>query len=205
MGGGGVYYMISRSMGPAFGGATGLLFYICYCINSAFNATAMCEDIYNTFLPNAPKYYIHIMYHSTLAILLFIALAGAEIFAKVNGLLFGALVVAVLVVLFSMLFQPSFEIELMPAYGNMSCNTLVKDSDLYPMETNITFFRPNGQTFRDNLWPSWQNTTESGAYNEGAEAFWGDMWGPSSEGAAAAAAGGGGGEYNMEGIPRRRE
>ena len=66
------------------------------------------------------------MYHATLAVLLFIALAGAEIFAKVNGLLFGALVVAVLVVLFSMLFQPSFHVELMPAYGNMSCNAIVR-------------------------------------------------------------------------------
>ena len=45
MGGGGVYFMIARSMGPAFGGATGLLFYLCYCINSAFNATAMVDDI----------------------------------------------------------------------------------------------------------------------------------------------------------------
>ena len=39
------------------GGATGLLFYICYCINSAFNATAMVEDIIQTYMPNAPKIY----------------------------------------------------------------------------------------------------------------------------------------------------
>eukprot|EP00036_Acanthoecidae_sp_10tr_P001377 CAMPEP_0182936398 /NCGR_PEP_ID=MMETSP0105_2-20130417/40156_1 /TAXON_ID=81532 ORGANISM="Acanthoeca-like sp., Strain 10tr" /NCGR_SAMPLE_ID=MMETSP0105_2 /ASSEMBLY_ACC=CAM_ASM_000205 /LENGTH=155 /DNA_ID=CAMNT_0025075487 /DNA_START=40 /DNA_END=504 /DNA_ORIENTATION=+ len=38
MAGGGAYYMISRSIGPAFGGATGVLFYFCYVINCAFNA-----------------------------------------------------------------------------------------------------------------------------------------------------------------------
>lgn len=94
-----------------FGGATGLLFYICckpnlysYCtikiksfvldvINSAFNATAMVEDllvawiqyyfasvilfVQKTFLPEAPKYYFNIMYHGTLFLLLLIALVGS--------------------------------------------------------------------------------------------------------------------------------
>jgi potassium/chloride transporter 9 len=34
MRGGGAYYVISRSMGPAMGGAIGLLFYIAYSISS---------------------------------------------------------------------------------------------------------------------------------------------------------------------------
>ena len=40
MAGGGAYYMISRSIGPAFGGATGVLFYLCYVANCAFNVQA---------------------------------------------------------------------------------------------------------------------------------------------------------------------
>ena len=39
MGGGGAYYMISRSIGAPFGGATGVLFYLCYVANCAFNGT----------------------------------------------------------------------------------------------------------------------------------------------------------------------
>lgn len=59
MAGGGAYYMISRSIGPAFGGATGFLFYLCYVLNCAFNATAFVEDIITTFFPNAPQAYTY--------------------------------------------------------------------------------------------------------------------------------------------------
>ena len=72
-----------------------------------------------------------------------------------------------------------------------------QDADLYPMETNITFVRPNGKTFSDNLWPAWHNNTESSAYNAGADAFWGDFWGPSEE-SAARDGGGGSALYSAE-------
>jgi hypothetical protein len=42
--------------GAPFGGATGVLFYLCYVANCAFNATAFVEDIVDTYLPEeSPK------------------------------------------------------------------------------------------------------------------------------------------------------
>ena len=49
MAGGGAYYMISRSLGPAFGGSSGLLFWITYCMNVTFNCVAFTGTFVKTF------------------------------------------------------------------------------------------------------------------------------------------------------------
>eukprot|EP00041_Stephanoeca_diplocostata_P023775 m.591542 g.591542 ORF g.591542 m.591542 type:complete len:945 (+) comp22380_c0_seq1:148-2982(+) len=150
MGGGGVYYMISRSMGPAFGGATGLLFYLCYVINSAFNATAMVQDLISTFFKNAPSIYFTYFYHGTLFFLLMVALAGADAFARLNMLLFIALIVSALVALFSLVFGHSHVVDTLPANGTSSCHH--QDPAHFPMrETEVNFYAPNSHTFHDNL------------------------------------------------------
>ena len=61
--------MISRSIGAPFGGATGVLFYMCYVANCAFNGTAFVEDIVDTFLneesQQTQKIYGLYIYHGT--------------------------------------------------------------------------------------------------------------------------------------------
>eukprot|EP00040_Diaphanoeca_grandis_P012525 m.63516 g.63516 ORF g.63516 m.63516 type:complete len:926 (-) comp23294_c0_seq1:185-2962(-) len=149
MGGGGVYYMISRSMGPAFGGATGLLFYFCYIINSAFNATAMVEDLITSFLPTAPAYFFNIMYHGVLFVLLLVALAGADTFSKLNFVLFVALVMAMFVAIGGLLFN-SHVIDVMP---EDTCHQLDPGLNL-TSNISIALHHPNYERILSNLAPS---------------------------------------------------
>ena len=137
--------------GPAFGGATGLLFYICYVINSAFNATAMVEDIMQTFLPDAPAIYFTYMYHSTLFVLLLVALAGAEIFAKVNSFLAVALTICIFIALGSIVFGQTRVLETLSANGTDSC--YAADADLPQEPYNITYYKPSVQNFNANFHP----------------------------------------------------
>jgi potassium/chloride transporter 9 len=47
--GGGAYYLISRSLGPEFGGSIGLVFYMGYVLNTGMNAVGMIDCIINNF------------------------------------------------------------------------------------------------------------------------------------------------------------
>ena len=47
MGGGGAYYMISRSLGPEFGGAVGIVFYLANAIGVSFYLVAFADNVYS--------------------------------------------------------------------------------------------------------------------------------------------------------------
>lgn len=50
--GGGIYYMISRSLGPEFGAAIGLLFTIANSIAVALHIVGLCESVLDLFKAN---------------------------------------------------------------------------------------------------------------------------------------------------------
>eukprot|EP00948_MAST-09A_sp_MAST-9A-sp1_P003930 g3930.t1 len=165
MQGGGPYFMISRSIGPAFGGATGLMFWLCYVFNATFNATAFVEDIQHTVISHMgedawPSYAFPVLYHGTLVVLGAIAYAGAGCFAKVNTLLFITLVSAILITFGSLLFANSNGGAgriVSPSIINCTSDpdSIMDHSDPWYRThlINATYYGPSSSRFMDNLWP----------------------------------------------------
>ena len=102
MKGGGAYYMISRSLGPAFGGSSGILFWLTYCVNVTFNTRAFSDTIFSTFFADQSKnwsgseafWYEFAFSTGTLFLLFLVAFNGAGAFARVNYFIFAGLIVA---------------------------------------------------------------------------------------------------------------
>ena len=110
MKGGGAYYMISRSLGPAFGGSSGLLFWLTYCVNVTFNTSAFTDTVFSTMISHGvigPSYatctletkcWAKLGFSTAILFVLFvIAFIGAAAFARVNYFIFAGLVVALIV------------------------------------------------------------------------------------------------------------
>eukprot|EP00045_Choanoeca_perplexa_P015906 m.206806 g.206806 ORF g.206806 m.206806 type:complete len:938 (-) comp17113_c0_seq1:1520-4333(-) len=96
---GGSYFMISRCLGPEFGGAIGLLFYCAYAMGVAFYTIGFATTVQTTFFPDTdePLWMIRGIGSAGLLFVLGISLTGAEFFAKFNvgffAIQFGAIAV----------------------------------------------------------------------------------------------------------------
>uniref|UniRef100_A0A8C8JQ26 Solute carrier family 12 member 9 n=1 Tax=Oncorhynchus tshawytscha TaxID=74940 RepID=A0A8C8JQ26_ONCTS len=95
---GGAYYMISRALGPEFGGSLGVMFFLANVCSSALYILGLVEAIVATFgLPEAVKsrlvlpagYWWSLLYATGILLLcLLVCLVGAEIYAKASFLIF---------------------------------------------------------------------------------------------------------------------
>ncbi|KAL1918127.1 uncharacterized protein VTP21DRAFT_3393 [Calcarisporiella thermophila] len=138
--GGGPYYMISRSLGPEFGGSIGLVCYLGNVINTSMNVLGFCEPLLSNFsvssgtiariLPEGKWW--EFLYGT---ILLFVStltcLAGSKFFARTSLILALLLVVSTFAIFLSLAIQQPF-------------------SD---PERNIIYTGFNMETFWDNFWP----------------------------------------------------
>ncbi|KAI0225930.1 hypothetical protein L0F63_006154, partial [Massospora cicadina] len=138
--GGGPYYMISRSLGPEFGGSIGTIIYLGTTLNVVLNALAFVEGVKEFFaietgslyklLPSGPLW--GFLYSTVVLILsLWVCLFGSKVVARVS-LGFGlVLLVSTLSLLCTFIFQTPFEDN----------------------SRGINYLAPNLETLKENLWP----------------------------------------------------
>ncbi|KAL0243072.1 hypothetical protein GEMRC1_005633 [Eukaryota sp. GEM-RC1] len=117
MKGGGAYYLISRALGPEFGGAIGVVFWLA----NAFAGVLYTLGFTDTLLHNYPHLnFIHsgdaeydlfwtkfIISSGVVFILTILCLIGADIFSKTVSIIFFAVVIALGFIIVSIIIEPS--------------------------------------------------------------------------------------------------
>ncbi|CUM65164.1 uncharacterized protein PRCAT00002792001 [Priceomyces carsonii] len=160
--GGGAYYMISRSLGPEFGGAIGIIFFIGQILNSSLNVVGFIEPLMVNFgcergdiLSILPVGYFWQLFYSTilLAICTGIALVGSNLVSKTALILFIVLSISTMSIPFSALSVKPFEVPGIPEvikYSGISFST-IKDNLLPHFTTGAagSTSTTEKETFRD--------------------------------------------------------
>ena len=118
--GGGAYYLISRSLGPEFGGSIGVVFYLGFVFNTGMNAVGLVDCVKQNFgtllgnwarwLPEGfwPEY---LWATIILVVCTAICLAGSGIFARCSNGLLAILLIATFSIPFSALVLEPFRVR----------------------------------------------------------------------------------------------
>ena len=157
--GGGAYYLISRSLGPEFGGAIGLVFYMGQVFNTGLNAVALVDAIQNNIgaatgdwariLPESQGYN-YLWATVVLLVCTGICLAGSGVFARASNGLLIILLISTMSIPFSALVQAPFESR----------------------KLGIQFTGMSMATFKGNLLPRFTKGA-AGSQSKGRESFQG--------------------------------
>ncbi|KAE8351898.1 putative cation chloride cotransporter [Aspergillus coremiiformis] len=117
--GGGAYYLISRSLGPEFGGSIGIMFYLGYVLNTGMNAVGLVDCFTQNFgtesgtLSNflAEGFWWQYLWATFILLLCTgICLAGSSIFSRASNGLLVILLVATFSIPASAIFMKPFSI-----------------------------------------------------------------------------------------------
>ncbi len=132
--GGGAYYMISRSLGPEFGGAVGCVYYLAAVIGVTFYLTAFAEN-FTTF--GVPGYEAmdkdtqanwNLLVESVALLLLFgQANVGAAFFLKFNTIIFAILIISIVVGIISFISGPSAS-HVVPGFVGPNLHTFTENT-----------------------------------------------------------------------------
>ncbi|EHK26077.1 uncharacterized protein TRIVIDRAFT_35744 [Trichoderma virens Gv29-8] len=108
--GGGAYYLISRSLGPEFGGSIGILFYLAQALNTAMNVVGLIDCIRLNMGSSFPQGYWTGYGLQTAALMLCTALCllGSSTFAKASNALLIILTIAIISIPVSAIFKTPF-------------------------------------------------------------------------------------------------
>ncbi|KAJ7990622.1 hypothetical protein DPEC_G00302300 [Dallia pectoralis] len=157
---GGAYYMISRALGPEFGGSLGVMFFLANVCSSALFVLGLVEAIMASFgkpedggqaassLQVLPAGYWWSLLYGTgiLLICLLVCLVGAEIYAKATFIIF-LIVMVVLATVFISFFAVHPHTITLPAPSQPVSNDT---GPAPPTTANFTGFKLD--TLQSNLW-----------------------------------------------------
>ncbi|KHJ35023.1 putative cation chloride cotransporter [Erysiphe necator] len=135
--GGGAYYLISRSLGPEFGGSIGLIFYLGLVFNTGLNAVGLIDCIKLNFgktsgnwaqiLPESP-WYLYLWSTVVLLVCTAVCFAGSSLFSRASNALLVILIIATLSIPFSaFLISPYQEKDLGIDYTGLSWSTFLSN------------------------------------------------------------------------------
>lgn len=122
--GGGAYYLISRSLGPEFGGSIGLVFFFGQAFNTAMNTLGCVEILVNafgesrgymTFMPEGSPF-LYLYGTITLWLCTFVCLFGSSLFARATLMLAIILSLAILSIPLSSFLVEPFEDSVRSVY-----------------------------------------------------------------------------------------
>lgn len=135
--GGGAYYLISRSLGPEFGGSIGIVFYLGYVFNTGMNAVGLVDCFTQNFgiasgsLANFLQegFWWQYLWGTVILVLCTaICLAGSSIFARAsNGLLVVLLVATFSIPLSALFMKPFYSPKEGVEFTGLSWQTLTEN------------------------------------------------------------------------------
>lgn len=147
--GGGAYFMISRALGPEFGGAIGLMFFLANVASAAMYVFGIVEAMGAYFGPNGEltsgaipdgKWYEFGYGSAVLFVCFLICLIGANIYAKATFIIFLIVMISVISVIVSFFAKKEFTIYFKEESILSKCN-----------HTNVSYTGFNKTTLEDNV------------------------------------------------------
>lgn len=165
--GGGIYFMSSRVLGPEFGGAIGLLFFVANVVSSALYLTGCVEGLMNNFGPNGSMAHflpggedLPLAYASIINVFnLVVCIFGAAVFAKTSLIIFSVVVCVALTCVMSLTFMSRMDIP------------ISKDNHIYNISTTANFTGLDWTTFKSNLHRNYTQDYTSGTHTDFASIF----------------------------------
>ncbi|KAJ5579958.1 uncharacterized protein N7459_005943, partial [Penicillium hispanicum] len=135
--GGGAYYLISRSLGPEFGGSIGIVFYLGYVFNTGMNAVGLIDCFTQNFGVDSGTwanillegFWWQYLWGTVILVLCTaICLAGSSIFSRAsNGLLVILLIATFSIPLSAVFMKPFYRPEEGVEFTGLSLRTLAEN------------------------------------------------------------------------------
>ncbi|KAK8003747.1 CMGC DYRK PRP4 kinase [Apiospora arundinis] len=131
--GGGAYYLISRSLGPEFGGSIGVLFYLSQVLNTAMNVVGLIDCLklnLGTLIPDG-YWQGYLMQTCALVVCTALCFAGSAAFSRASNGLLVVLTIAILSIPISAIARSPFKDDQLDVeFTGLSSQTLL--SNLHP-------------------------------------------------------------------------